>query len=193
MPGRHHALNALAAIVVGAELGIPFETSAEALRGFSGIHRRFEVIGEVGGVTVIDDYGHHPTEIMATIRAAREGFARRLIVVFQPHRFTRTRDLFPAFVHAFDAADILVLTDIYPAGEQAIEGVTSEALYAAIRRDGQVDTRFVPERAAVAGVVGGMIQPGDLVLVLGAGDIVRSARELCGLLEDHQSASAGLV
>jgi UDP-N-acetylmuramate--alanine ligase len=151
------------------------------------------VIGEVGGVTVIDDYGHHPTEIMATIRAAREGFARRLIVVFQPHRFTRTRDLFSAFVNAFDAADILVLTDIYPAGEPAIEGVTSEALSGAIRRDGQVDTRFVPERAAVAGVVGGMVQPGDLVLVLGAGDIVRSARELCGLLEGHQSAAAVLV
>jgi UDP-N-acetylmuramate--alanine ligase len=192
MPGRHHALNALAAIVVGTELGIPFETSAQALRGFGGIHRRFEVVGEVGGVMIIDDYGHHPTEIVATIRAAREGFARRLIVVFQPHRFTRTRDLFLDFVHAFDAADILVLTDIYPAGEAPIEGVTGEALYAAIRGDGRVATQFVPERGAVAGVVGGMVQPGDLVLVLGAGDIARSARELSEFLEINQSAAVEL-
>ena len=192
MTGRHHALNALAAIVVGAELGISFETSAQALNGFGGIHRRFEVIGEVGGVTIIDDYGHHPTEIVATIGAAREGFQRRLIVAFQPHRFTRTRDLFREFIHAFDDADMLVLTDIYPAGEPPIEGVSGEALYAAIRRDGRVDARFVQERAAVAGVLRGIVRRGDVVLVLGAGDIVRSARELFGLLESNVLVAAGL-
>jgi UDP-N-acetylmuramate--alanine ligase len=192
MPGRHHALNALAAIVVGAQLGIPFETSAQALNGFGGIHRRFEVIGEVGGVTIIDDYGHHPTEIVATIGAAREGFRRRLIVAFQPHRFTRTRDLFGEFIHAFDAADMVVLTDIYPAGEPPIEGVNGEALYAAIRREGRVDACFVKERAAVAEVLWGIIRRGDVVLVLGAGDIARSARELFGLLERNASVAAGL-
>jgi len=192
MPGRHHALNALAAIVVGAELGVSFEASVAALRGFGGIHRRFEVIGEVGGITVIDDYGHHPAEIVATIRAAYEGFGQRPIVAFQPHRFTRTRDLFREFIHAFDAACTLVLTDIYPAGEPQIEGVNGQALYAAIRRGGHVDVRFVPERAAVAEVVRGLVRPGDVVLVLGAGDIARSARELVTLLEGDASATVAV-
>jgi UDP-N-acetylmuramate--alanine ligase len=114
------------------------------------------------------------------------------MVAFQPHRFTRTRDLFADFIHAFDAADMLVLTDIYPAGEHPIEGVSGDALYAAIRRDGQVDARFVPERSAVAEVLRGIVRQGDLVLVLGAGDIVRSASELCKLLEGEARASVGL-
>jgi UDP-N-acetylmuramate--alanine ligase len=191
MPGRHHALNALAAIVVGAELSIPFDMSVAALRCFGGIHRRCEVIGEVGGVMVVDDYGHHPAEIVATIRAMREGFGQRLVVVFQPHRYTRTRDLFDDFLPAFDAADVLVLTDIYAAGEAPIEGVTGESLYAAIRDRGMIDARFVPSRRAVAAAVREIVRPGDLVLVLGAGDVSRCGRELLTILESHQAPAAG--
>src|SRR5881409_550128 len=123
MPGRHHALNALAALAVAEDLEIPFRIAVHALEEFGGIHRRFEVKGEEQGVLVVDDYGHHPEEIRATLRAAREGFPRRLVVAFQPHRYTRTRDLFNEFLEAFDDADALVLTDIYPAGEERIEGV----------------------------------------------------------------------
>ena len=118
MPGRHHALNALAAIAVADELGIPWRLAAHALEEFGGIHRRFEVQGEERGILVVDDYGHHPEEIRATLRAAREGFDRRLVVAFQPHRYTRTRDLFDDFLGAFDDADLLVLTEIYAAGER---------------------------------------------------------------------------
>ena len=124
MPGRHHALNALAAIAVADDLGIPWRLAAHALEEFGGVHRRFEVRGEERGILVVDDYGHHPEEIRATLRAAREGFARRLVVAFQPHRFSRTRDLFDDFLAAFDDADVLLLTEIYPAGETPIPGVT---------------------------------------------------------------------
>jgi UDP-N-acetylmuramate--alanine ligase len=184
MPGRHHALNALAALIVAAELEVPFEVGIGALARFGGVHRRFELLGEVGGVMVVDDYGHHPAEIIATIRAAREGFDRRLVVVFQPHRFSRTRDLFEGFISAFDAADLLVLTEIYPAGEKPIPGTTAEALYGELARRGRVPVRFVPERAAVAAAVRALLAPGDLVLVLGAGDIARCAHELTSLLAE---------
>jgi len=190
MPGRHHALNALAALIVAAELEIPFDVGVEALARFGGIHRRFELLGEIAGVIVVDDYGHHPAEIVATIRAAREGFDRRLVVVFQPHRFSRTRDLFEEFVGAFDAADLLVLTDIYAAGERPIPGVSGEALYAALVRHGRMPVHFVPERAAVAAAVRALLAPGDLVLVLGAGDIARCGHELTGLLAQGAEAAA---
>jgi UDP-N-acetylmuramate--alanine ligase len=188
MPGRHHALNALAAIVVGDELGVPFGVAVAALAGFGGIHRRFEVLGEVGGVMVVDDYGHHPTEIAATIRAAREGFDRRLVVVFQPHRFTRTRDLFEDFVPAFAEADVVVLTEIYAAGERPIDGVSGQALHAALVRQGGQRAHFVAERERVATVVRDLVRPGDLVLVLGAGDIGRCGSEIFALLGDRAAS-----
>jgi len=124
MPGRHEALNALAALAVASELEVDFETVRGALAEFGGIHRRFEVCGEAGGIMVVSDYGHHPAEIRATLAAAREGFGRRIIVLFQPHRFTRTRDLFGDFLDAFDAADKVLVTEIYAAGEDPIDGVT---------------------------------------------------------------------
>jgi UDP-N-acetylmuramate--alanine ligase len=188
MPGRHHALNALAAIVVGDELGVPFDVSVAALASFGGIHRRFEVLGEVGGVMVVDDYGHHPTEIAATVRAAREGFDRRLVVVFQPHRFTRTRDLFEDFLPAFAEADVVVLTEIYAAGERPIDGVSGQALHAALMRRGGQHAHFVAERGRVAAVVRDLVRPGDLVLVLGAGDIDRCGPELVALLGDQTTS-----
>ena len=134
LPGRHSATNALAAVAVAHELEIPFAHVAEALAAFTGIHRRFEVKGEPRGVMVIDDYGHHPTEIRATIGAIRDSWKRPLTVIFQPHRFTRTQDLFDEFLTAFEGADRLVLTEIYAAGEDPIAGATGEALYQAIKR-----------------------------------------------------------
>jgi UDP-N-acetylmuramate--alanine ligase len=182
MPGRHHALNALAALAVAEDLEIPFRIAVHALEEFGGIHRRFEVKGEEQGVLVVDDYGHHPEEIRATLRAAREGFARRRVVAFQPHRYTRTRDLFNEFLEAFDDADALVLTDIYSAGEERVDGVSAEALYQALRRRGHLDVRHVPARERVAEVLVGLVRSGDLVLTLGAGDIHRTSDEFLDLL-----------
>ena len=182
MPGRHHALNALAALAAAAELEIPFRSASRALEQFGGIHRRFEVKGEESGVLVVDDYGHHPEEIRATLHAAREGFTRRLVVAFQPHRYTRTRDLFGDFLEAFDDADVVLLTDIYAAGEARLDSVSSEALFHALRRRGHLDVRYVASRDRVAQALLDVAAPGDLVLTLGAGDIYRSADELLELL-----------
>jgi len=189
MLGRHNAQNALAVIAVACELGIAFETTAQALASFEGIHRRFEVKGEVGGVTVVDDYGHHPEEIKATLRAAREGFGRRLIAVFQPHRYTRTRDLLPEFLAAFDDADMLVLTDIYAAGEDRIEGVSGEAVYEALRRRGHADVRYVPARADIAAALLPHLRGGDMVVTLGAGDVYKVGDDLLqGLAHEQPQA-----
>jgi len=182
MPGRHNALNALAAFAVAAELGIPWRITAHALGEFGGVHRRFDVKGEEQDVLVVDDYGHHPEEIKATLQAAREAYHRRLIVVFQPHRYTRTRDLFTEFLGAFDDATTVVLTDVYPAGEAPIDGATSEALYQAFKRRGHVDVHHVADRAEVAERMLGMLQPHDLMVTLGAGDVHRTADEVLALL-----------
>ena len=189
MPGRHNAQNALAVVAVACELGIAFETTARALASFEGIHRRFEVKGEVGGVTVVDDYGHHPEEVKATLRAAREGFGRRLVAIFQPHRYTRTRDLFPEFLGAFDDADLLVLTEIYPAGEDRIDGVSGEVLYEALRRRGHADVRFVPSCAAVAEVLLPDLRGGDMVVTLGAGDVYKVGDDLLRALARDRPAA----
>ncbi|MGN6718420.1 MAG: UDP-N-acetylmuramate--L-alanine ligase [Candidatus Binatia bacterium] len=173
LPGRHSATNALAAVAVAHELEISFAHAAEALAGFTGIHRRFEVKGEPGGIIVIDDYGHHPTEIRATIGAIRDSWKRPLTVIFQPHRFTRTRDLFDEFLTAFEGADRLVLTEIYPAGEDPIAGATGEALYQAMKRKGHMELAFVPDKNQIAAQIAGKLNPGDIVLTLGAGDIYK--------------------
>ena len=178
LPGRHSATNALAALAVAHELEIPFARVAEALEGFTGIHRRFEIKGEPRGIMVIDDYGHHPTEIRATIGAIRDSWKRPLTVIFQPHRFTRTRDLFDEFLTAFDGADRLVLTEIYPAGEDSIAGTSGEILYQAIKRRGHMDVEFVADKNDIVARVGNKLNPGDMVLTLGAGDIHKVGEEL---------------
>ena len=178
LPGRHSATNALAAVAVAHELEIPFARVAAALDGFTGIHRRFEVKGEPGGVLVIDDYGHHPTEIRATIGAIRDSWKRPLSVVFQPHRFTRTKDLFEEFLTAFEGADRLVLTEIYAAGEDPIPGATGEALYQAIKRKGHLDVEFVADKNDIVERLAGELSSGDVVLTLGAGDIYRVGEAL---------------
>jgi UDP-N-acetylmuramate--alanine ligase len=168
VPGRHNLLNATAAVAIGVQLGIAPEAIAEALRAFRGVDRRFQVKGKVRGVTVVDDYGHHPTEIKATLQAARECGYRRVLVLFQPHRYTRTRDLMDEFAGAFGDADAVEVLDIYAASEEPIPGVTGEALAKAIRGTrveyaASVD-KAVDRLASEAG-------EGDLIMTLGAGSV----------------------
>jgi UDP-N-acetylmuramate--alanine ligase len=178
LPGRHSATNALAAVAVGTELEIPFAEIAGALEAFTGIHRRFELKGEVRGITVIDDYGHHPEEIRATLQAVREGWKRPLTVIFQPHRYTRTRDLFEEFLSAFEGADRLVLTEIYAAGEEPLPGVCGEALYQALKRKGHLEVEFIPDKEEIVQRLLPKLKPNDIVLTLGAGDIYKAGEKL---------------
>jgi UDP-N-acetylmuramate--alanine ligase len=170
VPGRHNLLNALGTVAVGLEVGVPFDRIASALGGFQGAERRFQLHGEVGGVMVVDDYGHHPTEIAAVIAAARAGIGRRVVIVFQPHRYSRTRDLLDAFGDALGAADEVVLTDIYAAGEAPIAGVTIEGVEAAVRRTG-ASVRVVKSLDDLPRAVAAAARPNDLVITLGAGSI----------------------
>jgi UDP-N-acetylmuramate--alanine ligase len=179
VPGRHNVLNALAAVGVGLELEIPFPTIQRALAAFSGVQRRFQVLGRARGVTVVDDYGHHPAEIRATLAAARAAFEGRVITIFQPHRYTRTLHLRQEFLTAFGQADVLVVMDIYAAGEPAIPGVTGEDLAAGIRSHGHRHVIYLGnDRARVLAHVLEISRPGDLVLTLGAGDVSQIGPEL---------------
>ncbi len=171
VPGRHNLLNALAAVAVGLEVGIPFETVASALAEFQGAERRFQRLGEVDGVMVVDDYGHHPTEIAAVLAAARAGIDRRLVVVFQPHRYTRTSQLMREFGAALSRADEVVLTEIYAAGEPPIPGVTLDALASVVRAAARGGVYVVPAVEDLPSAVAMMARPGDLVITLGAGSI----------------------
>jgi len=182
MVGAHNVLNALACCAVAHELGIPFAATTEALGQFQGVQRRFTVRGERNGVTVVDDYGHHPAEIKATLAGARASFPhRRIVCAFQPHRYTRTRDLMGDFATAFNDADALVLTEIYAAGEDPIPGISGARLHEAVKACGHRDAVFV-ERTALASTLRERIREGDLVLTLGAGDITHAAEELLELL-----------
>ncbi|HEX9146229.1 MAG TPA: UDP-N-acetylmuramate--L-alanine ligase [Candidatus Binatia bacterium] len=183
LPGRHSATNALAAVAVAHELEIPFKRVAEALDAFTGIHRRFEIKGDPRGITVIDDYGHHPEEIRATLGAIRDSWKRPLTVIFQPHRYSRTRDLFDDFVTAFDGADRLVLTEIYGAGEDPIPEVSGELLYQAIKRNGRVDVEFIADKTQIAERLRGKLVPRDIALTLGAGDIYKVGEALVDALQ----------
>lgn len=179
MPGAHNVLNALACIAVAMELDVPFAQIQEGFATFGGVGRRFQVKGEVNGITVVDDYGHHPAEIRATLAAGKGGWPdRRLVVAFQPHRFSRTKELFAEFVTCFYDADVLVLTDIYPAGELPIEGVTAERLAEEIRKHGQRDVTYVADREALPDHLLEVVQPGDIVLTLGAGNIWQTGETL---------------
>ena len=173
VPGRHNVLNATAAVAIGVQLGVPPEGIAAGLETFRGVDRRFQVKGVVRGVTVVDDYGHHPTEVLATLRAARDAGYARVHVLFQPHRYTRTRDLQPEFARAFADADTVEVLDIYAAGEEAIPGVDAPGLVEAIRRAGGVGGR-VEYAASVADGVQRLVagaREGDVVMTLGAGSV----------------------
>jgi len=183
IPGRHNVLNALATLAVSRELEVPFDTAVGALGSFLGIERRFEPKGSVGGIQVIDDYGHHPAEISATLASARALHSGRLVVAFQPHRYTRTRDLFDEFVTAFNDADALIITNVYSAGEPKIPGVESELLAASIRAHGHRDVHFEADLDDVLATLLDRVQPGDLVLTLGAGTISSLGARLVAALE----------
>jgi UDP-N-acetylmuramate--alanine ligase len=181
VPGRHNLLNALGAAAVGLELQVPFASIAAALAEFGGAERRFQIRGEQRGVMVIDDYGHHPTEIAAVIAAARAG-GRRILVVFQPHRYSRTRDLMTEFGRALSGADEIVLTDIYGAGEQPIEGITVDTLAEAVRSATPRPLHVVPTLGEVPARVAALARRGDLVITLGAGSIGGVADRILAVL-----------
>jgi UDP-N-acetylmuramate--alanine ligase len=186
-PGRHVAMNALAAIAVALELGIDFSVAARALATFSGISRRFEIKGEAAGRIVLDDYAHHPEEVRATLAAARAAFKRRVVVIFQPHRFTRLRDLFEEFLTAFDDADVLYLMEVYAAGEDPIGEVSSRRLYEALRARGHLDVRYLGGESDPARTIVGDSIDGDIIATLGAGDIYRVGEACLALLgEDRE-------
>jgi len=179
VPGRHNVLNALAAIAVGLDLEIPFVTIQKALAGFAGVQRRFQVRGSARGVTVVDDYGHHPAEIRATLAAAKAGFDCRVVTVFQPHRYTRTHHLRQEFLTAFNQADVLLVLDIYAAGEAPIAGVTAEDLAEDIRAHGHRNVTYLgSDRTRVIEHLVEITRPGDLVLTQGAGDVSQLGPEL---------------
>lgn len=179
MPGEHNVLNALAATAVGLELDLDPEVIREGLRSLGGLERRFHVKGEKGDILVLDDYGHHPTEIMATLKTARECWPeRRLVVAFQPHRYTRTQALFDRFVISFNEADILLVTSIYSAGERAIEGVSAEGLSQGIKEHGHKEVVFCPQEEEVIPRLSTILRPGDLLVTLGAGDIYKVGERL---------------
>jgi UDP-N-acetylmuramate--alanine ligase len=178
IPGVHNINNSLASIAVAQELDIDIETIRKALRDFSGVQRRFQIKGEVNGITVVDDYGHHPTEIKATLAAAASGMDRRVVVVFQPHRYSRTQHLLEHFFTSFNQADKLVIMDIYAAGEKPIPGVSAQALYEGVKKHGHKDAAFIPDREKVLDHLAGTVKKGDIVLTLGAGDVWKIGEQL---------------
>ncbi|MEW6720468.1 MAG: UDP-N-acetylmuramate--L-alanine ligase [Thermodesulfobacteriota bacterium] len=174
VPGRHNASNALAAVAVAAELGIGPDAIRQGLLDYDGVARRFQVRGEAGGVTVVDDYAHHPAEIRATLAAARDVWPdRRIVVGFQPHRYSRTRALFKEFLSAFHEADILLLFDVYPAGEEPVEEASAERLCEAIREHGHKGARYAGKAVEAGESVRSLLRPGDIFLTMGAGDVWR--------------------
>jgi UDP-N-acetylmuramate--alanine ligase len=184
LPGLHNVQNSLAAAAVGLELDIPFAEIAGALASFDGVQRRLQIKGEARGITVIDDYGHHPTEIKATLAALRGAWPkRRLVVLFQPHRYSRTQGLFKEFCTAFHEADILYMSEIYAASESPIEGVTGEALLQGTKQHGQRQAHFVAGVKGLPGAVLPVLQAGDVVLTLGAGNIFQAGEQLLELLQ----------
>lgn len=186
VPGLHNIANALAAVAVGRHLGVAFPALAAALAGFRGARRRFDILGEERGILVIDDYAHHPTEVRATLAAARQ-LERRVVAVFQPHRYTRTRDLGQELAQSFGDADLLVLTDIYAALEEPLPGVSIDGLHEAARRAAGDKVHLVRDKEAVPGFLLGCVWPGDVVITMGAGDVRRVGEQLLALLraEDH--------
>ena len=182
MPGRHNVQNSLAAVAVAVEMGVPEDVIRTGFAKFGGVKRRFTKVGEVDGVTVIDDYGHHPVEIRAVLAAAREGVKGRVIAVVQPHRFTRLRDHMDDFAAAFNDADVVYAAPVYAAGEQPIEGVDSAAMVAGMKARGHRNAQVIANADALARALAETVQPGDMVVCLGAGDITKWAGGLAAAI-----------
>ena len=191
MIGEHNVLNALAAIAMADELQVPFEQVQQSLTKFEGIQRRFTVRGQQASVTVVDDYGHHPIEIRATLSGARKAYDSRLVVVFQPHRYSRTRDLLREFYSAFDRADVLVVMDIYAAGEEPIEGIDARRLFRGIRNHGPQETHYISDREHVVDWLLDHVREGDLVVTMGAGDVWRVGEELLARMRRRDNVGRG--
>jgi UDP-N-acetylmuramate--alanine ligase len=190
MPGTHNVLNALGVLAVADFVALPFEVYSRALSQFEGVARRFTVRGEVGGVTVVDDFGHHPAEVRATLSGAKAAFAgRRVVAAFQPHRFTRTRDQLDEFARAFHDADEVAICDIFAAGEKPIEGVSSEVLVRLAQEAGHPAITYIPRREDLAAWLDAQARPGDLVITLGAGNIQLVCNEVIALLERRFGAA----
>jgi UDP-N-acetylmuramate--alanine ligase len=177
VPGKHNVQNSLGAIAVGLELGVPFEKIKSGIEKFAGVYRRWEIKGEVKGITLYDDYAHHPTECKATLSGAKSGWRRRIVCVFQPHLYSRTRDFYEDFGKSFLLSDVLVITDIYPAREEPIQGVTGELIVNAAKQFGHKDARYVPEKSQIPAVLKSIVKPGDIVITMGAGDIWKYGEE----------------
>jgi UDP-N-acetylmuramate--alanine ligase len=186
IPGRHNVQNALAAIAVGLELKIPFRKIKEGIEKFTGVFRRWEVKAEIGGVTVVDDYAHHPTEIKAALAAAKAGWRRRVVCVFQPHLYSRTRDFQEDFGRAFFDADLLVLTDVYPAREEPIQGIDGGLIARIARNYGHKQVFYQPDKKEIPSFLTTIVQKGDIVITMGAGDIWRFGEEFVRLLKERK-------
>ena len=171
VPGKHNVQNSLGAIAVGLELGVPFEKIKSGIEKFAGVYRRWEKKGEINGVAVYDDYAHHPTECKATLSGVKSGWRRRVVCVFQPHLFSRTRDFYEDFGKSFLLSDVLVVTDIYPAREEPIQGITGELIVHAAKRFGHKDVHYVPDKKQIPAFLQSIVKPGDIVITMGAGDI----------------------
>ena len=183
LAGRHNISNALAGIAAGLEINLPFKTIKKALEQIEGVRRRLEIKGEKNGITVMDDYGHHPTEVVTTLKAIRECYTmKRIIVAFQPHRYTRTQELFAEFTRAFYQSDILVVLPIYAASEQEIEGVNSMTLAQSIKDHGHKNVSFAPDFSQALSIITHKAKKGDLVLTLGAGDVYGLGEQLLEIL-----------
>lgn len=185
VPGRHNVLNSLAAVGVGLELGISLEDIHAGFESYSGVDRRFQVKGDHGGILVVDDYGHHPTEIRASLATAKEAFGRRTVVVFQPHRYSRVKELFDEFCRAFHQADLLLVTEIYPAGEDPLPDVTGQRLADGIKVHGHRDVRFIEDMQTIPQILKDQVREGDLIMTLGAGSVTSLSDELAEMIRER--------
>ena len=183
VPGNHSIYNAMAAVAVGLDLDIPLRLILQALESYKEAGRRFELKKEVDDIMIIDDYAHHPTEIRATLEAAKKGWARRVVAVFQPHRFTRLSILMKNFATSFNQADVLIITEIFPAGEDPIAGISGRVLYEEIEQFGHKNVFFEPNTKKIPSLVGKVAQPGDMILVMGAGNIYQIIPDIIKILE----------
>ncbi|MEA1881507.1 MAG: cyanophycin synthetase, partial [Candidatus Marinimicrobia bacterium] len=189
VPGKHNVLNSLAAAAIGFEMGLDAKSIVTGIGSYGGVRRRFEIKGMARDVIVVDDYAHHPTEVAATLQAARDGWDRRIIAVFQPHLFSRTRDFYKEFAAAFMDSDILIVTDIYPAREKPIDGVTGNLVYEAAKSTGHKNVYYIPDLEDLQVILDDTIQENDMVITIGAGTIWRYAQSYIDHLNSQEAAA----